>query len=230
MPRHEPVFRQLLEVSDVEARLPDLEERFLLSIDTLDRAQSLLRRVVFHFQLGQVLGYVQGLLSLWPSADPLLDYALMAGVHRNGFGPASKVLENVNFELARPLTEKAIWRAVSGAVSSLAPLTRAVSRLPRECSEPPDWREEHSELFSRTELTPDELVGLFETCWWFGFPETPAGKTDWGAVTRAARLHPLAPDAVRAIGEVIEGLARDELTPDVQEDLLMRLGTRGNRV
>jgi hypothetical protein len=234
IPDHEPILRQILDVADLSQRLTRYESKFSPAIDTFDRFALLITRVIFHFQLNQVLGYVQGPLTTWPVLtsvrDPLLDYALMLGVHRNGLAAPQKVLENIGFETARPLTEKTVWSTVNRIVSTLAPAAASVLHLPRTFCEPNDWREEHEALFTRQEVASDEFIALFHRLTHFGFPETPAGEVDWPRIEKFATLRGLAADAFVQAGQLILRLARNELSESEQSELLGRLGRYGNRV
>jgi chromodomain-helicase-DNA-binding protein 7 len=234
MPEYDSVFHQILEGTDLSQRLVQIETKFKPSIETLDRIEILLQRVVFHFQLTQVLGYVQGPLTSWPSfgstGDPQTDYALMFGIHLNGLGSPQRVLENVSFEATRPLTENSIWKTVSSIVSALAPAASLVARLPGQFSDPHDWKEEHEELFSCTEIAPNKLVSLFQTLVSLGFPETPDGEVDWSRIERFAHLDDISTSIVSQTGGQILQLARDRLSGPEQAELLQRLGAYGNKI
>jgi chromodomain-helicase-DNA-binding protein 7 len=214
-------------------RLQAVEAKFIPSLeDVIEKPDHLINRVVFHYQLGQVLTHVQGPLSEWPQVKPAgdaaTDYALMLGVRKNGIGPLQRVLEGINFEPRRRLTDKLLWKTVSTIVKEFAPAVQRITKIRKDFLEPMEWREAHEELFNRSELTVDEFITLFQTVSLLGFPVAQNGEIDWVRIAEFARLTDVSLPILKREGHLLFQLANREL--EDESAVFTRLGPYGSRL
>ena len=202
-----------------------------------DKKEQLVKRVLLYFHIGQVLTSVQGPVSQWPTSipgsDPLTDYAILFGVHKNGLGNLQRVLDDVDYKPTKQFSDKQIHRICRNLIAALLPGNEHILEFPEFLS-PPEWRQVHEDIFNRASMSNDELVSLFQTLTALGFPETTTddGNTtvDWERVASFSNLSCLKLDAFRTEGELLLAVANDEFDPDSQRELSERLGPYGNRV
>jgi chromodomain-helicase-DNA-binding protein 7 len=231
-PADKAILKKVLEVTEFPLINEAYETKFQPPLDeAFDRTSQLLRRVVLHYQLAQVLIYIQGPLSSWPMQhpgdDPVTDYALLYGVHKNGLRSQPKIFQNTGFETANIFTDKQILKKVNFLVNSFLPMASRITRFGKDLLEPNEWQDEHEDLFSRKSLSDDELVSLFQTLTFLGFPETESGEIDWEKIANLSKLKCLEVKAIREQGAELLQFARDEFTDSPLTD---RLGQYGNRV
>ena len=203
-----------------------------------EKKEQLVKRVLLYFHIDQILTGVQKPLSHWPvsipGSDPLTDYAILFGVHKNGLGGLPRVLEGVNYEPGKQYSDKQVSRICNNLVAALLPEYEHIMNIPAEFLEPEEWKEAHEDLFNRKDMSNDELVSLLQTVTSLGFPEktTDDGATvvDWERIAAFTNMSCLSPEAFRTEGEVLLRIAKDELDPEDQAVVTDRLGPYGNRV
>jgi hypothetical protein len=143
-PADEAILKKVLEVTEFPLINEAYEKEFHPRLDeAVDRPLQLLKRVVLHYQLAQVLIYIQGPLSSWPmmhpSDDPVIGYALLYGIQKNGLRLQLKIFQSIGFETAKVFTDKQILKKVNFLVSSFLPMARHITRFGRDLLEPNDW-------------------------------------------------------------------------------------------
>ena len=205
--------------------------------DFTDKKDQLVKRVLLYFHVGQVLTSIQGPVPSWPvsipGSDPLSDYSILYGVHKNGLGCLQRVLDGVDYRPPRQYSDKQIVRLCTNLVTALLPGNEDIMTFPKKLLTPEEWRSVHEDLFNRSMMSNDELVSLFQTVTAFGFPEKTEDDTtivDWERIANVSNLSCLKLDAFQNEGELLLALANDEFEPDSKLDVSSRLGPYGNRV
>lgn len=240
--KDETLLAHILEIPNLHESTPEMEAaaaKFNPPLQEFaEKKEQLVKRVLFYFHIGQVLAGVQQPLAQWPASvpgcDSLTAYAILYGVHKNGLGSLPKVLEGVDYETQKPLSDKQITRICAHLVNVLLPEHEQILELPTKFLDPAEWKSVHSELFNRTTMTNEELTSLLQTVAVLGFPEktTDDGNTvvDWESIEKLSNLPCLSLEAFETEGSSLLSLAKDELSPEDQAAVLERLGPYGNRV
>jgi hypothetical protein len=228
------LLRIVLEVADLGEQTSDIAEAaaaFRPALEEcLELREAVLARVILFAQVAQTLAVLQDTVPEWPRPDPLADYALLYGVHRNGIGPLSQVMHDIPVDVPAGLGEREILKSVVFFVTEFADVAVSVDRIPGTFLEPLEWREAQPQLFNRATFLDDELASLFQTLVYFGFPTNAAGEVDWARIARIARLPGIGLDALTAQGNQLWAFARDELDQDEEAMLCEKLGQFGNRI
>jgi chromodomain-helicase-DNA-binding protein 7 len=202
--------------------------------DFTQTPENLVKRVIFYHRVDQVLAYVQDPLMGWPATgldtDPLIDYAILYGIHINGLGNQVKVLTDVNLDVAVALTDKEICKLANVLVNAFIAEAETVRKTPPDIHEPLKWKEDHRELFSRDVFMNEELASLLQTVVGVGFPESKAGTVDWPFIAELSCLNCLSQRAFETEGAELFRLARSEMSADEENVLIERLGAYGNKV
>ncbi|OHT16762.1 SNF2 family N-terminal domain containing protein [Tritrichomonas foetus] len=179
-PEDVEILKRILGVDSLTEKSDEVlkaEKRFSPSLEEFtDKKVTLLKRTFFFYQLNQVMTYIQGPIENWPKtescASPLADYALMYGILTNGLGQQNRVMEGITFDAVLPqLSDKMIQRIGHTIIMSFINDAGTIEHFPKKYSEPNVWREEHSELFNRKNLTNEEFQTLFQTLTLTGFVE-----------------------------------------------------------
>ena len=188
------ILKQILGVSSLEERTDEIikaEKRFSPPLDEFtDKTETLLKRTFFFYQLNQVLTLLQEPdISAWPQtesgANPLVDYAIIYGICKNGLGQFKNVMENVtvNATLPSQIGDKAIQRIGRTIIAAFILDAQNIDTFPKKYMEPNEWYDAHQSLFNRSAMTNEELQNLFQTLALTGIIyKSEKSKTDFNKI------------------------------------------------
>ncbi|OHT13629.1 SNF2 family N-terminal domain containing protein [Tritrichomonas foetus] len=173
---------KILDVTSLEDKTDDIlnaEKKFSTPLEEwTEKKDTLFKRIFFFYNLHQVLTLLQQPIDNWPvskdrsGVDPMVEYALLFGIYKNGLGQSSRVLEGVSLEGPAPVyTDKMVQKISRQLVLQFLGEAQTIEKFPKSFLGPKEWKEDHMNIFNRLEMTDEEFISLFQTLTMLGFPE-----------------------------------------------------------
>ena len=255
-PENAEILKKILDVKSFDEISTDIinaERKFSTPLkDYVEKKDTLIKRIIFFYQLNQVLSYLQGDIDSWPvtssGMDPMIEYAILFGLQKNGVGQASKVLEGISLNGQSPsFNDKSLQKITKQLISEFINEAKTIDKFPKSYLDPKEWREDHMNIFNRIEMTDSEFVSLFQTVAILGFPikkekhveENIINKEDnkeaievidWEQLRTYSSLTCISFETFQENGIILFDLAKDKFDSSNLKTIIQRLGPYGNKV
>ena len=241
-PADEAIILSLLQIEsfdDKPEEIATLQSKYINNLkECKDKSSQIIARTILFYNLGLVLTAVQGDIDIWPTIgideDPQFEYALMYAVYKNGFIEHDRIFNGTGYKTEKSLQDRDLVKTMKQLIKCLAPLAAEYEVADKSFLTPEEWKLQHEKLFSRTILSDEEFIFLFQLICAFGLPYDPDStddsKVDFHEIYNISNFKCITYDAFSAACQEIVDLADDNLSQAQTDEILKRLGDYGNKV